>query len=360
MKLKNFIVLTFLLMLLFLSIGVATANENATLESVEFNADDNLTDYNGYYSDDEKYNAKIIAEDITREYDVDCEVPVYIVDNNNNPISGAEPYFDGYLNSWYDSDGYYYFYPMYLDAGTHNIEISLDDGIYRAEPAIVNIKIVKSVFYGDIKCKTYYGTDKTTLTMKATVYNPDEDCYEDGYVTFKVNGKSYKVKTKNGVATKTIKIKKAGTYTYTAKFTNKNYKSSVTGKAKLYVYKTSKSARTFKIKSYKIVVPLNKYKQFVNAKNTNKLIYLTLKTNKYVKQKVYFYNKGFKAVKARVSILFTYGGKNGGQYGAPNKYYMTLMTPYQNPGYDYCTPWLYGAKKSTTINKLNSAKTTKW
>ena len=65
-------------------------------------------------------------------------------------------------------------------------------------------------------------------------------------------------------------------------------------------------------------------------------------------------------VKARVSILFSYGGKTGGQYASANKYYMGLITPYQNPGWDYCKPWLYGAKKSTFINKLNSAKTTKW
>jgi len=85
-----------------------------------------------------------------------------------------------------------------------------------------------------------------------------------------------------------------------------------------------------------------------------------IKTNKYIKQKYSVYRHGkisYKTSKARVSMIITYGG---GQYGYPNKYSVCLNTPYQNPGYDVCTPWLYGAKKSTVINKLNNAKTTKW
>ena len=88
------------------------------------------------------------------------------------------------------------------------------------------------------------------------------------------------------------------------------------------------------------------------------MVYYEFKTNKYIKQKVGNYN--LKTVKAKVSIIFSYGGKTGGQYAWANKFYLCLTTPYQNPGWDYCKPWLYGAKKSTTINKLNSAKTTKW
>ena len=202
----------------------------------------------------DKLNTKYWFSTMQDSSSEDYEITIYIEDNNHNPIEMAEPYFDDYLNSWYDENGYYHFFPMYLDVGTHKVEFTLDDGRYKAEPVSINLKIVPSIFYGDIKCKSYYGTDKTTLTMKATVYDPDADCYEDGYVTFKVNGKSYKVKTKNGVATKTIKIKKAGTYTYTAKFTNNNYKSSVTGKAKLYVYSTTKKARTFNVKGYKFTL----------------------------------------------------------------------------------------------------------
>ncbi len=379
MRSREIIVLSsFLFLVLFLSIGITTANENNTLDNDMLNTNEEITvddvikeydtltdydDYNEYESDsiNENYNAKIIAEDLTLEYtDDDYQLSIYIVDNDNNPIEDADPLFDGYLTSLYSSDEGYTFYPMYLDAGKHKVEFTLDDGIYKAEPVTINLNIVKSVFYGDVKCKSYYGTDKSTLIMKATVYNPYQGYYEDGYVTFKVNGKSYKVKTKNGVATKKIKLKKAKTYTYTATFSNENYKSSVKGKAKLYVYSTSKKARTFKIKSYKVVVPIAKYKKLVNAKNTGKPYYVDIKTKKYFKQKVGNSKKKLKTVKARVIFSITYGGKTGGQLGTPNKYYMYLTTPYENPGWEYCIPWITGAKKSSVINKLNSAKTTKW
>ena len=374
MKFKNLIVLSTLLLVLFVGIGVTTANENTTVNTVELDTNNQITtdevlkeydtveksDKLQSYDLDDEYNAKIIVEDMTVEYSsTDYEITAYIEDMNHNPIENAEAYLDDYLNSEYDSDGYYHFFPMYLDAGTHKLEFTLDDGLYKAEPVTMNLKIVKSVFYGEIKCKAYYGTDKDTLTMKATIYDPDDDYYPDGYVTFKVNGKSYKVKTKDGVAIKKIKIKKVGTYTYTAKFTNENYKSSVTGKAKLYVYSTSKKARTFNLKGYKIVVPVTKYKKLVNAKNTKKGVSYELKTNKFIKQTYRHYYNGnkyvYKTVKARGIICISFGGKTGLQTAPPNKYALYLFTRYQ--GYDsFCKPTISGYKQTSEINKLNNFK----
>ena len=413
MNFKNIIVLCSLLFVLFLCIGISTANENTTIESTEFNAEDTILDNTGnnekYGDYSEQYNAKIIANNLTLEYDPsDYAVAVRIVDNNDNPIETAKPTCDKF-NLKYDLNGYYFFSQMRLNAGTHKLKVSLDDGHYKAETVTITLTIVKSTFYGTIDCKSYYGTDKTTITMKATVY-PSENKYEDGYVTFKVNGKSYKVKTKNGVATKKIKIKKAGTYKYTAELTDNNYKNSKTDKAKLFVYSASKKARTFKVKGYKIIVPLSKYKKLVEAKNTKKLVLYEINTKKHFTQKigtqktttkwkfmgkmiledahsknyktknyvkhwindgVYYYTcdaykkvsvtkMQYKTVKAKVSIIISYGGKHGGQYSLANKYYLCLNTPYQNPGYEYFKPTLYGAKKSTDISKLNRAKTYNW
>ena len=95
-----------------------------------------------------------------------------------------------------------------------------------------------------------------------------------------------KSKLKNGVATKKIKIKKTGTYKYTAELTDNNYKNSKTGKAKLFVYSASKKARTFKVKGYKIIVPLSKYKKLVEAKNTGKSVSYYIKSNKHIKQQI--------------------------------------------------------------------------
>ena len=370
-------------MTLFLSIGIVTANDNATIESLKINtADGSIDDSASIASNVEttiddgyEYDDNVIIVDTT-EYDTySHDEDEHVLDYEDQLITCRVKDASGYLDdayvfmydekgnvyeAWWDEDAEYYWFEYKLPVGEHEITVYLDDdGYYTAEPLTHNVFVEKSYFYGTVTCKSYYGTAAGTLTMKATVKD-SYDAREDGTVTFKVNGKSYTVKTKNGVATKTIRIKKAGTYTYKAIFKSGNYKDTGVGKGKLYVYSTSKSARTFKIKNYKIVVSLAKYKKLVNAKNTNKLIYLELKTNKYYIQKVGHYKYNLKKVKARVSILLSYGGKNGGQYGTPNKYYMTLMTPYQNPGWDYCTPWLYGAKKSATINKLNSAKTTKW
>lgn len=366
MELNNIIVLIALLLILFLSMGVTTANENATVESLEINEEDtslDLNENNGEIisSDDDIYNAKIIAKDITLEYsEEDYELSIYIEDNNHKPITDAEPRFDGYLDSWGGYEGQYYFFPMYLDVGTHNVEFTLDDGFYKAKPVAINLKILPSTFTGDIKCESYYGTDNGYLTMKATV-SSDTDYFDDGYVTFKVNGKSYTVKTKNGVATKKIKLKKGATYTYTAKFSNENYKTSLkTGKSKLYVHNTSKKARTLKIKGYKIVLSKKQFKKLVYAKNTKKIVGFDIKTKKFINQKVgSFYGK-LKTKKARVILGIVYGGKSGCADAPANKYRLYTYTYYQSPAYDICKPVLCWHKQSTVLNKLNKAKAKKW
>lgn len=389
MRLNKMIALATLLLALCLTIGVAAAAENTTID-VGINVDNNLMDYDDdygdyddYYDDDyeddyddedyddgEEYNAVIVdttefTSDSDDEHILNYEdqyITFKVMDDDGYDADAYSCMEDEYGNDYkvyWDNDKEHYWVEDKLPVGKHEITIFVDDYYYTAEPLTYTVYVEKSYFYGEVICKSYYGTDKTSLTMKATV----KDSYgyrENGKVTFKVNGKSYTVKTKNGVATKTIKIKKAGTYTYTATFKSGNYMDTGTGKAKLHVYSTSKNARTFNVKGYKIVVPVSKYNKLLNAKNTNKLMIFEFKTNKYVKQKVGHNKNNLKTVKARVSMLISYGGKNGGQYGIPNKYYLCLNTPYQNPGYDYCTPWLSGAKKSSEINKLNSAKTINW
>ena len=396
MKTNKSIVLCSLL-LLFLSIGMVSANENITIEGAELSAENNIMNTLGYTDFEEGimdssigYGESEQLSDFTDDYDYEEYNSVIIdttefsddLDDEGNHILDYEDQLikfkvrddEGYTGDAYscmedengneynvcwDDDNEYYWVEDKLPVGKHEVTVFLDDYYYTAEPLVYSVLVEKSYFKGDVICKSYYSTDKSTVTMKATV----KDSYgyrENGKVTFKVNGKSYTVKTKNGVATKTIKIKKAGTYTYTATFKSGNYWDVGVGKGKLYVYSTSKNARTFYIKGYKVVVPVNKYKGLVNAKNTGKWYYLHLKTSKYVKQRVGHYKNNLKTVKASVLIIVSYGGKNGGQYGTPNKYALFLTTPYQNPGYDYCTPWIYGAKKSTVINKLNNAKTTKW
>ena len=410
MKFNNLIVsVSILFLLLFLSVGIAAANENNTIVSPENDIGDDLSDSDeSVNSNDsaEVYNAKIIAKNTTQKYNGDNEVAVKIVNKENGIVNSAKVCINGHITPTYDDEGIYYFY-FDLKPGNHKLKVTLDDKYHKAKPVLINLKIVKSKFTGKINCKSYWGTDKSKLTMKATVYNDELFYHENGYVTFKVNGKSYKVKTKNGVAIKTIRIKKAGTFTYTAKFASDKYSSSVTGKGKLYVYSTSKKARTFKIKGYKIIVPIKKFNKLVNAKNNNKIVYFKIKTNKFVNQEVgngkkvakwkfmgkvlpetahkygwkttnfvkhwidegvYYYTcnaykkvyetkMNYRTVKAKVLMHISYGGKTGGQSSVANRYLIFLTTLYQNPGYDACSPWIYGSKICKDISKLNKAKT---
>ena len=378
MKLKSLIVLGALLLVLFVSVGITTAHENTTAGvelNAEVNSNDNtqdialaiettsddvygdekvviidITDYNGYSGDKKvlDYEEQFISCKVKDGADYIDDAYVCMYDENGNEYE-----------VWWDEENGYYWVEDKLPVGNHEITICLEDSYYTADPLVNSVVVEKAYFAGDVFCKAYYGTTSDTLTMKATV----KDSYgyrEDGTVTFKVNGKSYTVKTKNGVATKTVKIKKAGTYTYSAIFKSGNYLDKGVGKAKLYVYSTSKKARTFNVKGYKIVVPLSKYKKLVTAKNTNKPVFYEIKTNKFIKQTYRYYYNGnnyvYKTVKARGIICISFGGKQGLQTAPPNKYSLFLFTRYQFPD-SFCTPRISGQKISSEINKLSKAKT---
>ena len=89
--------------------------------------------------------------------------------------------------------------------------------------------IKKSKVSVKAKKVTEYKGYKTTL--KATVKSNGKNVNE-GKVTFKINGKSYKANVKNGVATKKIKLNKIKKYKYTAKYNgNANLAKSKKAKA---------------------------------------------------------------------------------------------------------------------------------
>ena len=71
----------------------------------------------------------------------------------------------------------------------------------------------------------------------------------EGKVTFKINGKTYKATVKNGIATKKVKLSKVKTYKYTAKFNGANYKASKKVKAKAVLKKPVKTKIVIKDKS---------------------------------------------------------------------------------------------------------------
>lgn len=84
------------------------------------------------------------------------------------------------------------------------------------------------------------------ITLKATVKSGGKNVNE-GTVTFKINGKTYKAKVKNGVATKKVKLKKIKSYKYSAKYNgNANLKASKKSNAKATLKKRLKVTISFK------------------------------------------------------------------------------------------------------------------
>lgn len=118
-----------------------------------------------------------------------------------------------------DSSGYIKFAPS-LAVGTYSIAISsnnphvLISNVYKTavvKKSSVTMKLAKASTYQGFK-----------VTLKATLKSQGKNVNE-GTVTFKINGKSYKVAVKNGVATKKLKLKKVKKYKYTATFKATNY-----------------------------------------------------------------------------------------------------------------------------------------
>ena len=248
-------------------------------------ADDNIT------SDDEGYNARIIAKDISREYDsVDGNTVVFrIVDMNGKAVDDAKP------TATYDNkkvdviyDDYYYFSSKqgtyYVDRNpevdNHKVKITLDSPNYSAKPVLINVKITKMPT--KLALKKYVTTNKEYVVMKATVKDRFDDTVDEGKVIFKVNGKSYSAKVKDGIAVKKIKLSKAKTYNYKAIFSAKNYVTK-TASSKLYI-KKAKKYYTLKIrnpkikKTFKVKLPYKQYVKILNAKNKNKFAYASVNT----------------------------------------------------------------------------------
>lgn len=256
-----------------MSIGVASAHENTT---------DALSDDSTVFSDDEGYNARIIAEDMREQYSpYGNDIIFNIEDMEGKPIDDAKPtvtYDNRKVRAGYDSEHFYsgddgtYVLDVDPAAGNHKVRIELNTSKYRAEPVFMNVKIYKATTI--MSLKKYVTTTSEYAVLKAKVKDDFDNMLSGGKVKFKINGKTYSAKVKDGVATKKIKLSKAKTYTYSATFTSKNFKTK-TVKSKIYI-KKAKKYYTLKItnpkidRTFKVNLPYKKYVKILNAKNNGK------------------------------------------------------------------------------------------
>ena len=259
---KKIIILTMIILALF-AVSAVSANDNVTDEG-------------------ENFNAVIIAEDMSEEYDPSGnDIMFNIQDLDGNPIEDGEPavtYDNKNVRAGYDSQHQYsknpgtYVLDVDPNAGNHKVKIELNTSKYLAKPVLMNVKIDKSP--AKLSLKRYVTTTKEYAVLKATVKDAYGDKIYEGKVKFKVNGKTYNVNVKNGVAVKKIKLKKAKTYTYTATFASKNYQTK-TASSKLYVkqtkkYYTLKITNTRIYKTFTAKLSYKKYVKILNARNNGK------------------------------------------------------------------------------------------
>lgn len=404
MKYKKTIMLAMLLISL-LSISAVSASENVTavtigtdntsndinLEDEDYDDYDDYEDYDDYDEDsdwnDDHYSDNFQPRIIPEDYSYRQNIPEQI-----NYSTDYDDYY-GYYISVVDEDGYnipdlevrlmdantnkelmafdydededaYWCCVSNMGVGNHSCKIIVDDYYYNINPIYFNLEIVKSDVELILKETTVVKGDYAILKAKITDFE-GSTLFEDGKVKFTVNGKTYyRNINDNGYATLKVKMNKQGTITYSAAYTgDENHNPSTTKKSKIHVLSTSKSARTIKIKGYKVVIPLDKYKKLINAKTNGKTYVYKLNTKKTIKQKVDIYNKKTwkkttKTVKSKIYIYVAFDGS--GKYAGSlptNQYVVELTTSNQHRyGNIICKRWLFGYKQSKEFTKLNSAK----
>ena len=127
-----------------------------------------------------------------------------------------------------------------LPVGKYVFKISHDDTKDNVTAATVSkvLSIVKTTTKVTAKKATGYKGNK--ITLKAVLSKTkDGKKVNEGKVKFKINGKTYTVKVKNGAATKKIKLTKVKTYKYTAQFLgNENIKKCKVASGKAVVKNT--------------------------------------------------------------------------------------------------------------------------
>lgn len=274
-----------LVIIALLSFSAVSANENATEQvSVdEAGSDDLSVDQSQTLKSAGPTKVKIISQDYSSYYDSNKKLHVQVKDMNGNPVKDAlaeVEFSNGYSDYEYTKSNGKYAFDVKLGVGNYKAKLFVNDGDYKSTPIKINVKITKAQSKITVKKITSYAGQYTKL--KATVKDRFGDNINSGNVKFQINGKTYKVKVKNGVAIKKIKFKTAKTYTYKATFSSKNYKTKVAS-SKVVVkkeYYIKKCGYTFKLSEaqYKRIQYVKNHKY---SSHLSKYADFKVKTNKY-------------------------------------------------------------------------------
>lgn len=150
---------------------------------------------------------------------------------------------------------------------------------------VASAKIIKKPAY--LTAFKWISTTKSYALLKVKVLDKNGILIKEGNVKFGIDGKFYNVKVVGGVASKKIILKKAGTYTYSALFSSKNYKDAIKH-SKAYV-KKAKNKYLFYCAGLCCKLTYNQYLKLLSAKNYNREAYIggILVNNGYCYKPVY-------------------------------------------------------------------------
>lgn len=246
------------------------------------------------------------------------QIPVSVKDSYGNPVDDVKvtvKYFNGVsYDENTDSSGKAYFY-AYPEIGTFATYFNVDDENYAANPVKINVKVTKAPL--KLSAAKITSVSNKYVKLKATVHDEWGDKVLEGKVKFTINGKSYTVKVKNGVASKKIKLSKVKTYKYKASYTGKYYKSkSVYSKV---IVKKPVKKYTIRKGSYSFKVTANQYKKIKYVKNHKYSRHLSTYANFKVKTNKYYYGEPVYAV------VTTWSGiQNGHYYNYPQVQFVVM------------------------------------
>ena len=322
------------------NVSVMSASENMNMED---NLEDSIVKSNEYdlmqcidnndpevisESDDSKLSdggIKIIANPVTVDAYGGFEYNFKIVDSNGYPVANCHYQYEvdnsqyGGADTNEKGEGYFvYSTSKTLSYGKHPIKIYCD---YDSVETYFNVvpddnddadsysdSVNAKKFKSKVKVsKVIKAKPNSKVTIKAKIYHDGSKKAKSGFVKFKINGKTYKSKIKNGVAKVTIKTPKK-TKTYVCKATylgNKNIKSS-SAKFKIKVKKTTK---------FTLVVPAKLNKKIIRSYGkysvkTHKYIFINSNGKKDATLKIYVLKNGkrFTGFSAKYWIHYNTGG----------------------------------------------------
>lgn len=277
MNLKNKIFILGLVLFVLISISFVSASDNVTDVISTDNADEISIDESEIltYSDNE-----LVKENIGE---------------NNTVLEKYEESEDNDVLGNSDSDDVVLGQNLGNDNSVLGLDESNDLDISNAKLSVTPIKM---------SVKEVTTTQNKYFVLKVTVKDKYGHKVDEGTVKFTINGKTYKVKVKNGLASKKLKLSQAKTYKFKATFSADGYKSkSVSSK----VIVKAKKYRYFKKGKYSFGVTKSQYKRIQYVKN-HKYEYLTKYADFKVKTGKHYNGRQVYA------IVTTWAGLRAGHY----------------------------------------------